>query len=81
MFTEYKSALHSKGVWGGAVAISAGLAGVLGYTVTPADQVQIVNLAAGVVSAVKGLSLGMGRLLSGHRTGMNQLFCLMLLRN
>ena len=69
MFTEYKSALHSKGVWGGAVAISAGLAGVLGYTVTPADQVQIVNLAAGVVSAVGGVLAIIGRIRATKRIG------------
>ena len=69
MVTEIKSPLASRGVWGGAIAIAAGVAGVLGYTVSPADQVQFVNLVAGLVSAVGGVLAIIGRIRATKRIG------------
>ena len=66
---EFKSALHSKGVWGGLIAMAAGLLGLLGYTISPADQVQLVNLVAGIISAIGGILAIIGRIRATKRIG------------
>ena len=69
MITEYKSALTSKGVWGGLIALAAGLLGLLGYTISSADQVQLVNLVAGIVSTIGGILAIIGRIRATKRIG------------
>lgn len=43
-----KSILLSKTAWGAGIAILASLAGLAGYTISPADQAQAVDLLAQV---------------------------------
>ena len=69
MITEYRSAFASKGVWGGLVALAAGLLAMSGYTISPADQVQLVNLVAGIISAIGGILAIIGRIRATKRIG------------
>ena len=69
MITEYKSAFASKGIWGGLIAVVAGLLALLGYTISPADQVQLVNLVAGIISAIGGILAIIGRIRATKRIG------------
>ena len=69
MITEYKSALASKGVWGGLIAVAAGLLALFGYAISPVDQVQLVNLVAGIVSAIGGILGIIGRISATKRIG------------
>lgn len=59
---ESKSWYASKAVWGGIVAVGAGVAGVFGYTMTPADQEQIVLAVTGIAGIVGGLVSIWGRM-------------------
>ena len=58
---EVKGWYASKAVWGGIVAVGAGVAGVLGYTIAPADQEQIVLAATGIASIIGGIAAVYGR--------------------
>lgn len=69
MLNQTKSMLASRGVWGGATALLAGLAGLLGYSVSPADQVSLVNLATGLAAAVGGILAIIGRIRATKRIG------------
>lgn len=51
----------SKTVWSGIVAALAGVLGMLGYTVTPADQATLADLALSIGSAVGGIGAIIGR--------------------
>lgn len=64
---DNKSLFASKAVWGGAVAILAGGASLLGYTVDPAAQASIVELATGVASLVGGALAVWGRIKATKR--------------
>jgi hypothetical protein len=64
---DNKSLFASKAVWGGAVAILAGVASLLGYTVDPAAQTSIVELATGVASLVGGALAVWGRIKATKR--------------
>lgn len=59
---ETKYFLTSKGVWGGIIAVVAGIAGLLGYVVSPEDQASLEALVAGIVSAVGGIVAIYGRI-------------------
>ena len=52
---EYKSLLASRTVWGGIIALAAGIAGIFGYTISPAEQVHIVEAVSGVGATVGGV--------------------------
>lgn len=69
MLTDYKSVFASKGVWGGLIAVAAGLLAVLGYSISPADQALLVNLVAGVVSTIGGILAIIGRIRATKRIG------------
>ena len=58
---ESKAWYASKTVWGGIVAVGAGVAGVFGFTVAPADQEQIVLAATGIAGIIGGLISIWGR--------------------
>lgn len=66
---EVKSVLASKTVWGGILAVLAAVAGFLGYTVTPADQVALMEIGAAVVGAVGGVLAIYGRIVATKRIG------------
>jgi hypothetical protein len=67
--TDMKSILASKTVWGGLIAIAAALLGMFGYTVTPADQVAVVDAIAAVAAAVGGAIAIFGRIVATKRIG------------
>ncbi len=69
MLTDTKSIFASKGVWGGAIAVLAALAGLFGYAISPEQQAQIVETAALVASGVGGLVSLWGRIAATRRIG------------
>lgn len=69
MLTDTKSIFASKGVWGGAIAVLAALAGLFGYAVSPEQQAQIVETAALVASGIGGLVSLWGRIAATRRIG------------
>lgn len=58
---EFKSAIASKTIWGGLIAILASVASLFGYQVMPEAQSAVVDLAATVGSAVGGVIAIYGR--------------------
>lgn len=64
-----KSALASKTVWGGAIAVLAAVAGLLGYQVTEADQADIVKYASDAVVIIGGLIAVYGRITAKRTIG------------
>ena len=66
---DSKSWWMSRAVWGGIVAVLAGIAGAGGYVLSPEDQDQFVNLAVPVASAVGGVVAIIGRVLASKRVG------------
>lgn len=52
MDIETKPWWQSAGIWGSLIAVAAGGAGMLGYTISPDDQAQLVT------AATKGVELG-----------------------
>lgn len=65
----YKGILASKTFWASAVAIAAGAASIFGYTVTAADQAQLVELVGGIGAAVGGLGAIYGRFKASQKIG------------
>lgn len=61
MTSDPKSWLASKGVWGGLIAVAAGVAGVLGYNFSTADQASAMEAITAVISAFGGLLAIWGR--------------------
>jgi uncharacterized membrane protein HdeD (DUF308 family) len=59
---DYKSLLASKTVWGGILALLAGVAGIFGYTVSPVDQAQAIDSVSGIVAAFGGILAIYGRI-------------------
>lgn len=68
-FTDTKSMFASKAVWGGIIAVLASVAGIWGYSVTPADQAQIVDLVASLAAGVGGGIAIVGRILASKKIG------------
>lgn len=64
---DTKSLFASKAIWGGAVALLAGGATLLGYTVDAESQASIVNLITGAASLVGGLMAVWGRITATKR--------------
>jgi len=69
MLNDTKSIFASRGVWGGLIAILAAGAGLLGYTITSDQQVQIVETAALIAGGVGGLVALWGRIKATKRIG------------
>ncbi len=69
MLTDAKSVWASKGVWGGAIAVLAALAGLLGYAITPEQQAEIVETGALIASGIGGLVALWGRIAATRRIG------------
>ena len=67
--TETKSVWASKAVWGGLIAVIASLAGIWGYTITPADQASIVELVTSVAALGGGALAIVGRILASKKIG------------
>ena len=69
MITEFKSPLASMGVWGGLIAVLAGLGSLLGYTISAADQASIIDLIEGLVAVIGGAVAIYGRIRATKRIG------------
>ncbi|MBX3524569.1 MAG: hypothetical protein KF904_00020 [Rhodoblastus sp.] len=61
---EQKSWYASTTIWGGAVAAVAGLAGIFGYTISPADQAALSDSIGQIVTLVTSVSALGGGLLA-----------------
>jgi uncharacterized membrane protein len=59
----------SRAVIGGVLAVAAGIAGMLGYTISPADQASIIDLVAGLAASVGGVLAVIGRVAATRRIG------------
>jgi hypothetical protein len=59
---ETKSMWASKGVWGGIIAVVASAAGIWGYSITPADQGNIVELITSIIALGGGALAIIGRI-------------------
>lgn len=68
-FTDFKSALASKAVWGGIIAVVAGIVGLWGYSVSPADQASIVDAVSSIAAGVGGAIAIIGRILATKKIG------------
>ena len=64
--TLTKPATKSLTIWGGAIALGAGIAGLFGYHIDPAIQANIVDLASSAVSVVGGAIAIYGRIKATH---------------
>lgn len=62
-----KSWWQSKTVWGGAVALIAGAAGLLGFNIGPEDQAALIDSLYAIASAVGGLLAIVGRVKASKR--------------
>ena len=67
MFTDTKSIFASRGVWGALIAIIAAGGGLFGYTITPDQQVQIVETVAMIAAGIGGLVALWGRISATKR--------------
>lgn len=67
--TDVKSLFASKTVWGGILALIAALAGLFGYTITPADQAALMETATAIVGAIGGVLAIYGRIVATKRIG------------
>jgi hypothetical protein len=56
MSEEYKTKtlFASKTVWGGIIALLAGVAGIFGYSIQPEDQVAAIEVGTALASALGG---------------------------
>lgn len=52
----------SKGVWGGLIAVGAGIAGAFGYVVSPEDQAMVVDAIVALVGIGGGALAVYGRI-------------------
>lgn len=69
MLDGTKSALKSRGVWGGVVSILAFVLGFLGYTLSDADQSTLTMLLPGIVSGIGGVMAIVGRVFAKQKIG------------
>lgn len=51
---ETKTLFASKTVWGGIVALLAGIAGIFGYSIQTEDQIAAIEVGTALASAVGG---------------------------
>ncbi|MBM3482263.1 MAG: hypothetical protein FJX66_03065 [Alphaproteobacteria bacterium] len=60
--TDIKGFFESKAIWGGLIAFGAGIAALIGYSVSAEDQAQLVELIAGGVGVFGALVAIYGRI-------------------
>lgn len=66
---DVKGFFESKAIWGGVIAFAAGVAGLLGYSVSDADAEQIVAYITGGASVAGGIYAIYGRIKASKRIG------------
>lgn len=64
-----KALITSKTFWGAIVSLLAGLAAVFHYSVSAADQAQIVDLAVGLVGVAGSVGAIYGRIVATKQIG------------
>jgi hypothetical protein len=64
---ETKLIWKSRGFWGGVVAVLAGMAGMIGYEISPDTQDGLLNYGEGIVACVGGLIAIWGRIKASKR--------------
>lgn len=64
---DTKSIFQSRTMWGGGIALLAGAAQIVGYTVTPADTVEATGLITGLITSGAGLLTLVGRIRATKR--------------
>jgi len=64
---ETKPWYASKGVWGGIIAAAAGVAGMLGYSISDTDVSTLTELISAGVATVAGLVAVIGRVVASHK--------------
>ena len=62
--TDEKKWFASKGVWGGIVAVLAGILALFGFSVSPAEQANVVELASGLAASIGGAIAIWGRIVA-----------------
>jgi hypothetical protein len=67
MFTETKTLLASRGVWGGIIALLAFVAGMLGFTFSDVDQRQLIDLIVPLQAGIGGVLAIIGRVWATKR--------------
>lgn len=67
--TETIAWYQSKTVWGGVIAVGAGIAGAFGYTVSADDQSAIIEIATAVAGALGGVIAIYGRVKATRQVG------------
>jgi uncharacterized membrane protein len=58
---EMKSWYMSKAVWGGLIAVAAGIAGAFGLTIGQEEQAQLVDIIVVLATSAGGLLAVIGR--------------------
>lgn len=66
---DTKNAFASKAVWGGIIAILAGIAPLLGFEITGDDTSQLADNISGIIAAVGGLIAIVGRIMATKKIG------------
>jgi len=61
---DVKSFFASKTIWGGIIALIASTAAIWGYSITPADQAQIVELVTGIGGIIGSVLAIYGRIVA-----------------
>lgn len=51
----------SAGIWGAVIAVAAGLGGIWGWTLAPADQAHLIDALSTIGAVIGGLIAGHGR--------------------
>ena len=69
MFENNKSWWASKTVWGGLMALVAGVAGVFGYQLLPADQAALIDGGAALAASIGGIIAIWGRVKASKGIG------------
>jgi hypothetical protein len=64
-----KPAVASTGVWGGIIAVIAGIAGLFGYSITEADQASLVQSVSAGMATLGGLIAVWGRVRASKKIG------------
>ncbi|MCB1378824.1 MAG: hypothetical protein KDK89_10730 [Alphaproteobacteria bacterium] len=64
---DVKSFFASKTIWGGLIALVASAAAIWGYSITPADQAQIVELITGIGGIVGSVLAIYGRIVATRK--------------
>ena len=65
--TGSKGFLQSKTIWGGLIALGGAGLGLLGYTISPADQLAATNALSSIAAAAGGLFAIYGRVVATER--------------